>query len=162
MVLAFSLRLDFVDAKGKTSFTKMRIPTGFTLANYTQFAQAAAQLYSDNSECSVTSAGISFDVDLSGLGLDTVASDVTRIARKLWLRFTTAVSGFLAQTKIPGLRETQMVAGSKNIDQTDTDVAALVSAFEDGIAVTGGTVTFSNDREQDAVSLRSGTENFLA
>jgi len=161
MALAITLRFDTVDDKGKVSSTKLRLPNGFALADYVEFAQASAQLFTNISQGVLTKVGLSFNVDLSGAGLKTVASAVTGVARKLWLRFNTAVTGFQAQTLIPGIRETQVGAGSGDINQADTDVAAVISMFEDGLAVTGGTMTFTNDREHDITAIVSGTERFL-
>lgn len=161
MALAFTLRFDFIDDKGKESFSKMRLPTGFTLAQYVEFGQAAAQLWSNVSQAAITGVSISFNVDLSGAALKTVASAVTSVAKKLWLRFQTAVTGFGAKTLFPGLRETQVIAGSGDVDQTDVDVAAVISLMEDGIAVTGGTMTFTNNRAHDITAVSSGTERFL-
>lgn len=161
MALAFTLRLDFIDDKGKESFTKVRLPTGFTLAQYTEFGQAAAQLFANISQAQITAVSIGFNVDLSGAALKTVASAVTSVAKKLWLRFNTAVTGFRAQTLIPGIRETQVIAGSGDANQADVDIAAVISAFEDGIAVTLGTLTFTNDREHDITTVQTATERFL-
>lgn len=161
MVLAVTMRLDFIDAKGKESSTKLRVPTTFSLAQYLEFGAAAAQLFTNIGQTAITKVAFCFNVDLSGLGLKTVATSVASVAKKLWLRFQTAVTGFRAQTLIPAIRETQVIAGSGDIDQTDTDVAAVVSLFEDGIAVTGGTLTFTNDREHDITAIQTGTERFL-
>lgn len=161
MALAFTLRLDFIDDKNKESFTKMRLPTTFSLAQYIEFAQDAAQLFANISQCVITKVSINFNVDLTGLGLATVPAAIGSVAKKLWLRFQTAVTGFRAQTLIPGVLETQIISGSGDADQADVDVAAAISLFEDGVAVTGGTLTFTNDRQHDITAIQTATERFL-
>lgn len=160
MALAVSLRIDFVDDKGKTSSTKIRLPTTFSIAQYQEFGEAAAQLLLNASTGSITRASIVFNVSLAGLGLKTVASSVSKVARKLWLQFSTAVTGFLGKTIFPSLVESKVIAGSDDVDQTDTDVAALVSALEDGIVVTAGTMQFTNGRGHDLVTLTEAKEQF--
>lgn len=160
MALAVSLRVDFVDAKNKKSFTKIRIPTGFALADYIQFGQGAAQVIANASDAQITGASVCFAVDLSGLGLRTVAIAVSKVARKAVFRFRTAVTGFFAQTIIPTLNETKVGTGSEDIDQIDLDVAALTSALEDGVLVGPTTVTFTNDREMDITALSTAKERF--
>lgn len=160
MAQAISIRIDFIDQKGKESHTKIRVPNGFTIADYVEFAEAVCQLVLNISTARITRASITFNVSLAGLGLKTVASSVSNVAVKLAMRFATAVSGFFAKTLIPSNDEGDEIAGSDNIDQSDTEVAALISAFEDGIAVTGGTVTFTNDREHDITAATEVKQQF--
>lgn len=160
MGLAITLRFNFRDDKGKESATKIRVPTGFNLSDYIEFGQAAAQILVDNSTAQLTKASATFNVDLSGLGLKTIAGTLSKVARKLWLQFTTAVTGFLGKTLFPGLDETKVIANSDDVDQTDLDVAALVSAMEDGLPVTLGTMTFTNGRGHDLVTASEAKEQF--
>jgi len=160
MALAVSVRFDFQDDKGKSSFTKIRVPTGFSIAQYTEFAQGAAQLLLNASTASITKISVVFNVSLASLGLKTVASSVSKVARKMFLQFTTAVTGFLAKTFIPALSESKVASGSDDVDQADTDVAALISAYEDGIVVTGGTMTFTNGRGHDITAATAAKEQF--
>ena len=160
MALAFSIRLDFVDNKGSTSFTKIRVPTTFALSDYIEFGEAAAQLVAKVCTARVTAVSLTVSVDLAGLGLKTSAASVAKVGRKLFFKFATAVTGFIGRTLFPTLKESLVVAGSDNIDMTDTDVAALASAFEDGIVVTGGTVTYTNDRGHDITNTDVAKEQF--
>lgn len=160
MALAVSLRFDVIDDKGDTSFTKIRVPLGFSIADYIEFAQAAAQILLGGSTGRITRASVVFNVSLDGLGLKTVASAVSKVARKLYLQFSTAVTGFLSKTIFPALSESLVLAGTDDVDQTDTDVAALVSALEDGIVVTAGTMQFTNGRGHDIEALDVAKEQF--
>lgn len=156
MALAVSIRFDFIDAKGKNSFTKIHVPTGFSIAQYTEFAQAAAQLLANASAGQITRASICFNVSLAGLGLKTVATSISSVARKLALRFRTDVTGFFAKTTIPGVIESQILDGSDEADQADAAIAAVISMFEDGIAPG----TFTNDREMDIATIAEAKEQF--
>ena len=59
---------------------------------------------------------------------------------------------------IPATNDTASVAGSDDLDQTDTDVAAIVSLLEDGLAVTGGTIIPSDVDENDIVEVVTARE----
>lgn len=160
MALAFSVRFDFVDQKGKKSNTKIHIPTGFTIAQMVEFAQGAAQLFLNASTGELTGASIVLDTPLGSLGLDVTPSSVSKVARKLYLGFSTAVNGFFGKTLLPTLSESLVIAGTDAVDQTNVDVAALISAIEDGIVVVGGTMTFTNHRGMDIVSTTAAREQF--
>ena len=158
MALAVSIRFDFIDDKGKTSFTKVRVPTGYTIANYVEFAQGAAQVFADLSNAQITNVSLTFGLDLSGQGLKTVASVVSDIYQKIRFQFATALQGFRAKFSVPASSELKIVAGSDAVDEVDADVAAFVTAIEDGLVVTGGTVTFTDNRDNDITALQFGRE----
>jgi hypothetical protein len=124
MALAVSVRFDFQDQKGKTSFTKVRVPNGFSIAQYTEFAQA----------------------------------DVEEIGA---FQFET-VGGFPVYCNIPGILETVVAAGSDDIDQSDVDVAAFITAMETGIVVTGDTVSPTDVGEDSINNTVYARERFRA
>ena len=159
MALSTTLNFTMVDAKGETSNTKVRVPTTFSIAQYVEFGQALAQLLVEITNCSITGVSINFGLDLSSLGFKTVASAVEKVAAKAQGLFNT-VSGIIAKWLIPAPIEEKVVTGSDDFDQTDSDIAALVSAFEDGIAVTDGTIQFTNGRGGDITSIASLKETF--
>jgi len=160
MALSTTINVAFIDGKGKTSVTKVRVPTTFTIAQYREFAAAMAQLIANVAAAQITSVSINFGLDLSGLGLKTVASAVEKVGAKAQGLFNT-VSGIIAKWRIPAPLEEKVVVGSDDLDQTDTDIAAVISANEDGIAVTGGTIQFTNGRGSDITSVASLQETFL-
>ena len=75
MALALIAQIDFVDAKNKTSFTRVRIPNGFTIAQYTTFTQELAQAVTNISGCRVTGASIGVNFTFTGLGAAAAAVD---------------------------------------------------------------------------------------
>ena len=158
MALAITVRVEFIDDKGKTSFTKVRVPNGFTLSQYGEFGTALAQLLTNISICRVTGGSLTFAMDLSGLGLRTVAGITADIAEKAAFLFNTAITGLKAKLRIPTFRETLVPPGSDAVDLADVDVAAFKTAMESGIAVTGGTIEPTDDRENDITGLTTARE----
>lgn len=153
MALAISVRVGFIDAKGRTSFTTVRLPTGFTLSDYAEAGQAIAQLMTDISLARVTSCSVVVPVDLSTATLRAVAANASDIFQKMYAQFSSAVAGFRARFKLPTFDETLSPVGTDQVDQSDPDVAALLTAMTSGISVTGGTIQPVDNRSQDLVSV---------
>jgi len=160
MVLAVSLRLDFIDNKGKTSFTKVKVPNGFSISDYGEFGVAMGQLLANISTGRISNVSFSVGIDLSGATIKAVASGLSDIAQKAFFGFSTAVAGFRTKMKIPALSEVKVVVGSDTLDQADADVAAFISAMEVGIVVTGGTIQPTDIRENDVISTDYAREIF--
>lgn len=160
MVLAVTVRFDFIDDKGKTSFTKIRIPTGFTIAQYGEFGVAMGQFIANISTCRITGSSLSFNVDLSGLGLKALATVVSDTAQKGYFSFLSAATGFFKRIRIPTFDEGLVNQGSDGIDTVDPAVAAFTNAMVNGIVTTGGTVQPVTERGQDLVALNDAREVF--
>lgn len=160
MALAVTVNIQVQDSKGKTSGTKIRVPTGFSIAQYIEFAQAIMQLIANMQVGVITGGSISFGLDLSGLGLKTVANVLADTAQKGYFSFASAVTGFFKKLRIPTFREDLVSVGSDAIDTTSTEVAAFVAAMENGIVVTGGTISPCTERVQDLVALTDAREVF--
>lgn len=160
MALAIAVRFDFQDEKGKTSFTKIRVPTTLSIGQVTQFAVAIAQLISNISQCQITNVSTTFAIDLSSLTLKAGATALADIAQKGYFAFSSTITGFFKRLRIPTFDETKVNAGSDTIDTVDADVAAFVAAMEDGIAVTGGTIQPCTERMQELSALSEAREVF--
>lgn len=160
MALAVSIRFDFIDNKGKTSFTKVRVPNGFGLSDYVEFAQAMAQLIANISTARLTRAGVVFGLDLSGATIKALASGLSDIAQKAILGFSAVVAGFRTKLFLPAISEAKVNVGSDTLNQADPAVAAFITAMESGIAVTGGTIAPTDIRENDIASLDYARELF--
>lgn len=146
MAVAISVRVDFVDGTGQTSFTKIRIPTGFSIAQMVEFAQGAAQVVANMSDAQVTGASITVDFDLTGLGLRVVANAASEVARKAFFQFTSTFAALRAKFKIPTFDEILTTLGSDSINQAAAPVATFIASIENGIVVIGGTMIFTNNR----------------
>lgn len=160
MGLAVSVRFDFIDDKGKRSFTKVRVPTGFTIPQYGEFVLGMAQLLADMSTGRITHASFCIGLDLTTATIKAVASGLSDIAQKGLFGFSTDVAGFRTKTKLPALSETSILSGTDKIDQADADVAAFISAMETGIVVTAGTVSPTDMRGNDIVTTDYARELF--
>ena len=160
MALAVSVRLDFTDNKGKTSSTKLRIPTGFSIANYIAFVQQAAQVIANMTSGRITRAGFCVGLDLSGVLLKANPTSLSDIAQKGHFQFATDATGFRTRLKVPAINEALILAGSDAIDQADAGMALFIAAMEDGISVTGGTIEPCDSRDNDIVSTDFARELF--
>jgi len=160
MPLAVTSRFDFIDEKGKTSFTKIRIPNGFSIAQYLEFAVAMAQLIATAVLTRITSVSITFSISLAGLTLKAVAAAVADVAQKGYFSFATTTNGFYKRFRIPTFDESKINAATDAVNELDGSVAALVAAMESGISVTGGTVQPTDERLHDIAALSEAREVF--
>jgi hypothetical protein len=155
MALAVTIRLDFLDATGKKSFTELNVPTGFTLTDYLSFAEDIAQLIADVSDCQITSASINVSLDISGAVIKTVANTLADIAEKAHYIFATGLAGFKRLFKIPTRLEIDEVANSDAMNTADIGQAFFIALLEDGATVTGGIIQFTDAYLHPLVSLES-------
>lgn len=160
MALAVSIRFDFVDDKGKTSFTKVYVPNGYTISQYAEFAAGFAQLLANASQAVVTRASVVFSLSLSGATIKAAANFAADVAQKAFFQFRTAVTGFFARMKIPALKETLVNVGSDSIDTDNVSVAAFITAMENGIVSSGVTIQPVDDRGNDIVDTTIAREVF--
>jgi hypothetical protein len=152
--MALSILYSIVDAKDVVSTMEINIPTATTLANATTFAQAMAGLINAVTTGVIRRIGVVLSVALPG-GLRTGAltnSDVEEGAR---FQFSTSGGNFTS-FRIPTFNELMITSNSRAVDLEDTDVAALVTAMEDGI----GGITPTDKRNEDVVALTSAREQF--
>lgn len=149
MALAVTLQINFRDAKNKRSSTDIKIPTGFSIAQYQEFAVAACQVVANSNMGEIVSASLNFGLDLSGLGLKTVITTFADVAVKAFQGFRSAVTGLQRRLKVPTFDETFMIAGTDQIDTAATEVAAWISYLEDGSDVGGTTIQPVDKRGND-------------
>lgn len=118
---------------------------------------ALAQLVANISIGQVLKAEISLQADISTLinnGAPLTGSD---IYEKAAFVFRTD-GGYVTRVAIPCLPEAKVVAGSHDLDQTDTDILAFINAMESG---TGLSVFDPTDyRGDDIVNLEIAQEWF--
>jgi hypothetical protein len=156
MAFALIAQIDFKDAKNKSSFTRIRIPTGLTIAQYTSFVQDAAQALTDISGCIVTGASIGVNFTFTGLGA--AAAAAADIASKAYFQVRSGVAGFFAKMSIPTFDEDNLVVdGTDEIDTADTAVATLITLIETG----DGTVSPVDKYGNDLVDVEVARELFM-
>lgn len=159
-MVAVSARFDIIDGAGKASFTKVRIPTGFSIAQMIEFAQGMAALISPLLGGQIVKAGICVGLDLSGASLIGSPSFTSDVHHKGAFGFATEEAGLYTRLNLPTLNSGVVATGSDNINEGNADVAAFLAAMENGIVVTGGTISPCDNRENDIVGTRYSKEVF--
>ena len=151
MVKAIEVTPTWRDQAGKTATNTLYVPNGLTLAQMQEGLEAAAILLDEVSGAVMENMGYVVDVDISGLTGNTAlsTSDVEDIGA---FQFRTG-DNRPVNCNVPGILDTLSVTGSDALDQADTDIAAFVSMFEDGLATVGGTIQPTDVDEDDVVSL---------
>lgn len=162
MAFAVAVNFTFQDSKGKKSKSVLHVPTGFTIAQYLEFATAAGQILANASNGEVTSISLGVNLDLSTATIRAAALSTADIAQKAFFMVRSAVSGLFAKFNIPTLNESDhVVTGSDELDLADADVAALITIYEDGVDI-GGSVFIQpcDERENDLESVSQAREIF--
>lgn len=144
----------------KKATTSVHLVDSLTLALVQGFAAALATILNNVIIGKILSAVANWGVDISGLTGNTVVgtSDVEEIASFEF--YTTEMNP--VRMNIPGLLEAVVLPLTNELDPEDIRVQAVISMFEDGIAVTGGTVT-PCDAGEDLIAMlsyaREGSKN---
>lgn len=162
--MGFSVIYSFRDAKGETSTTEINLPTSVTLADVGIFAGQMALLINPLITGVITRIGIAWTIALpAGLRAAPVAGSDIEEGGKFQFR---TVNNFYTRSRIPTFDEAKIVAGTNEIDQTDADVAAFVTAMVGGLdlSLEGGSadVQPSDSRDEDIVALDFARENFVS
>ena len=152
---AASVNFTILDAKGKSSITKIRIPTGFTIAQYASFAVAMGQLIANLSEGAITEMSVSLPLTLSGATIRATAIGIADVAKKALFIVRSSVAGLFAKFFAPTYNEVNTVSGSDQLDAADPDVAAYVAILEGGINVGGQVI---DPRDLRGQTLDTATE----
>lgn len=160
MALAVTINYSFIDAKGKSSSTKVRVPSGFSVAQYTEFAIAMGQLMSNLSDGSITEISVGIPVDLSGATIRAAANNVADVAKKALFMMTGAIAGLFSKIFVPTFDESNTTSGSDSIDRADPDISAFVAILETGVNVGGINVGPVDMRENAITTVTDQREIF--
>ncbi len=159
--MAIGLNFTVRDDKGAISRFTVNLPAGTSFDDVTLFAQQLFPLVDPLVNGAITDVSVNLPID--GISLQTTAaltSDVQEIGQFVF----NAVGGFLKRIGLPTFSELKVLAGSAQIDQTDPDVAAFITAMVDGIDLTGvggsGTIQPSDYRDADLETVDSAVEAF--
>lgn len=158
--MAVTINFTITDAKGKTSLTKVRVPTGFSPSQYGEFALAMGQIIATLSDGAITEISIGVPLDLSAASLKLVASTVADAAKKAFFGVVSSVSGLFAKYIIPTYDETHTVSGSDTIDTSDADVAAFIALIESGTTVGGTPIAPTDKYTNDLDDVNIAREQF--
>ena len=158
MPVAVELVFDIKDEANNPSTTSLKIPTGFTISQYTEFSRGMADAIDDFIDGKIEGASICFVADLSALSAN-ATSGVDDVQELASFDYET-IFGRAVSINIPAVPQTKVLVGSNDLDQADVDIAAFNTAILSGIAVTGGTITPCDIAEDDITTLKSARERF--
>jgi hypothetical protein len=160
MALSPQVTLSWVDDKGKTTTTKWRVDSGHSVAELTEYAQAAAQLFKDVSTAKVTDISVSVGLSLSTASLKVVATTLADWFTKLFVQARDVTTGLIAKFFIPTFDEANVLSGSDVANAADTEVIALVTLIEDGLDDGGIAIRPVNQYNQNLDAVDFMQENF--
>lgn len=145
------------DAKGDKSTVEIPIPDSVALTNLAPAVVAMTDLIADLMTGAIERAGVTLDVDISSLALPGIAGLVSDVQEKAAFAFRT-VDGFIKRLTLPTVDESILfLPGSREVDVTDTNVAAFVTAMTDGFTA-GALIQPCDSRESDLDSLEDARE----
>lgn len=150
MAVAAEIIYTVSDDSAEDGTTAIKIPGGFTLVQYGEFAAAMATLVDKILSGIVMAAALVISVDLSGLSFNLLddSSDVEEIGA---FQFSTT-EGRPVRMNLPGIFDNSVLSQSDDLDQSNPAIAAIIAAMESGIAVTGGTIA-PCDVGEDSISI---------
>lgn len=157
---AVAVHFTIIDEKGKTSKTSVHVPTGFSVAQYTAFAQSMAQLIANIIDGQITEVSVSLPLSLSGATIRAVALAAADIFKKVFFQARSVVAGLVGKFNIPTYDEANTITGSDQVDQSDTEVAALIALIENGANISGEVVQPVDKRGNDLSTVSIARENF--
>jgi hypothetical protein len=156
MARAIDVTFTIRDGKNKTSKTVVHVPTGFSIAQYGEFAVAMGQVIANLLDGEIMDISVSIPINLSGATIRAVAQVTADIAKKVIFGLGSAVAGLFSRQSIPTYdEENHTLAGSDQLDFADPDVAAYIALLETG----SGTAPV-DARNNDITDVTYGREVF--
>lgn len=144
------------DAKGAISTVTIPIPSGTAVGDLVGFVQGMAALLEPLCTGTLRAAGVTIPVPFTPWDVALSTSDVQEKAR---FGFRT-VNNFLKRLSIPTFLESLFSPGTKEVNQADTDVAALITAMESGITINAHVIAPVDEREEDLTDLETAVEEW--
>lgn len=148
------------DAKGAEAITKTNFPASVEFSVLAAYASSTATLIDAIIRGQIVAVGFGVEIALPG-GLKSAplaTADVEEGARFEWRATSGAPTGW----RLPTFDEDLLLAGTREVDLTDTDVDAYHDRIISGHTVTLVNVSPSDNRGSDIVSLESARESFTS
>lgn len=132
--MPFEIVYTVEDVATNRATTSIKVPTTFALADYVSFGQQLIVLAGAIMRGVVRSAELCLSIDISGLSNNALStlSDVEEIAA---FEFVTA-DGNRVKLNIPGCPDGVTIPGTNTLDESDSQVATIITIMEDGLAGT--------------------------
>jgi hypothetical protein len=143
------------DVKGDKSTVTIPIPIT-SIDDAPGFGTAMAAILAPLINGALTDAGFSVPVSYVAWGAANALSDVQEKAR---FAFRT-ITGFLKRVSLPAFLEDLFSPGSKSVNTADLDVAAFITAMEDGVLVGGNTVQPCDGHGDSLTNVESAVEEW--
>lgn len=162
MAFAVTVNYQITDASGDTAPAKIKVPNGFSIAQYVEFGVAMAQIIANIVEGRISYASINFRLSLATATIKANPLTGSDIKNKALLMFDTATSGFYGKVQLPAYNDANNIVGSDGINLADPQVDAFVDAMVSGIDVSGSEdiIAPTNGRGMDITATRFGAEQF--
>lgn len=160
--MVFSIIYTIRDEKAVESTTSVNLPESTAFTDVALFAAELAKIIDPIITGAIIRIGVAFQVTLPGGLASTPAAntDVEEGARFQWR----TVNNYMASNRLPTFDEQFIQAGTREVDQTDANVAAFVNAILTGINLTGvggsGTIQPSDYRGEDITAIDTAREMF--
>lgn len=128
----------YTDQAGKKSTNTLYITEGLTLIQIIEGLQTLVLFIDDVVGALINGIDFTISVDLSGLtgNVTAATADVEEVGEFI----SRTVAGRDVTLNLPCINDTTSPPGSDDLDPTDTNIGAIISMLEDGLAVTGGTI----------------------
>jgi len=154
MAIPHAITTIISDASGTQGSTTHFVQNGASLSQLGEIAVQLANVIDDITEGKIEAMKARISADMSALTGNTAldGSDVGDLGQ---FQFRT-LSNRPVRVNVPALAEGVVGAGSDDINQANVDVAALISAFEDGLAG----ILPCNIAQEDIVSTEFARERF--
>jgi hypothetical protein len=146
------------DEEGEESTRYFEVPTSVSAANLGDTTSALVALIVPLINGGITRAG--YTVEVVTTPNPQIAAGA-EIQRNMVALFRTA-AGKLKRIAVPTFKNDLFLPGSKELDRSDADVDAFLSAMQSGIDVGGSTVTFVDSNNSDLVTVETTREEFTA
>lgn len=155
-----TVTLTIKDAKGQTARCEANLPTGTGQVTAVNFAEEFAIAVNSFIGGAVVAIAITDNIALP----EEIAENVPDVASDVeegGLFIFRTENDFTTKIRLPSMAERVILAGTKQIDLTDTDVDAFVDLMIDGVTdIVNGDALPSDTRDDDIVSVASAKENF--
>jgi len=159
MPIPYGIKVQIRDRSGDKATTEFLVTNTHTLIQYNLAIESLVEALDSVIGGVIEKAVLNIPVDMSALINNTAlgASDVGDLGQ---FAFRTG-DNRPVKMNVPGLIETLVASDSDDINQAQADVAAFITAMEDGILVTGSIlVAPSNIGESDITTISYARERF--
>lgn len=158
-LLSNTVTIRTLDESGSDGLIKFNLPTSVSEAAALAFSDAFSDLCQAAMAGGIQEASVTLSVDISALGLKTVAAALSDTAEKFYMGFRSAIGSF-AKIFVPTIDETMLLPDG-TADPAATDLTDWMTANLSGIELADSTIVQPCDRYgSDLTSITGAKELF--